>query len=62
MRYTLAGASIQFDMLFQNPYKFTSDYILFMVYAYKNELIKNEYENARKQFSPKDNPVLELHL
>ena len=43
-------ASMQFDLLSKHPYKYTSDEILFQVYSDKNDLIKNEYKNARQQF------------
>ena len=40
-------ADIQFELLVKNPYKFTSDDVLFQVYADKNDLINSEYEAAR---------------
>ncbi|ABG58992.1 DUF6157 family protein [Cytophaga hutchinsonii] len=43
----------QFEMLSKNPYKYTSDDVLFQVYADKNDLIKSEYEAARKAFFSK---------
>ena len=46
-------ANIQFDLVSQNPYKFTSDDVLFQVYADKNDLINSEYEAARIQFFSK---------
>lgn len=33
-------ASMQFDMLYKKPYKYTSDDVLFQVYADRNDLIK----------------------
>lgn len=49
-------ANIQFDLVSQNPYKFTSDDVLFQVYADKNDLINSEYEAARIQFFSKGQP------
>lgn len=46
-------ANIQFDILSNNPYKFSSDDILFQVYAERNGLTKNELEKAREQFFSK---------
>jgi hypothetical protein len=41
-------ANIQFDLISKNPYKFTSDDVLFMVFASKMDLIADEYADARK--------------
>lgn len=46
-------ANIQFDILSNNPYKFSSDDVLFQVYAERNGLTKNELEKAREQFFSK---------
>lgn len=49
-------ANIQFDMLSKNPYKYTSDEILFEVYAQRSELTKSEYKEAQEQFFSKGQP------
>ena len=49
-------ANIQFDLLVKNPYMFTSDDILFQVYAKRNDLIISEYKEARQQFFTKGHP------
>lgn len=49
-------ANFQYEMLSKNPYKFTSDDILFQVFAEKNDLAKGEYESAREQFFSKGQP------
>lgn len=49
-------ASMQFDLIIKNPYKFTSDDVFFQVYADRNDLIKSEYEQARQQFFSKGQP------
>ena len=46
-------ANIQFEMLRKNPYKYTSDDVLFQVFAEKNDLTKSEYKKAREQFFSK---------
>lgn len=49
-------ANIQFEILSKHPYKFTSDDVLFQVYADRNDLTKSEYKNAREQFFSKGQP------
>lgn len=49
-------AEMQYEMIAKNPYKYTSDDILFQVFADRNELTKSEYEQARKQFFSKGQP------
>ena len=49
-------ANIQFEMLNKNPYKFTSDDVLFQVYAERNDLSESELEEARKMFFSKGQP------
>ncbi len=49
-------AEMQFELLVKNPYKFTSDDILFKVFADRNDLTKAEYKDARQQFFSKGQP------
>jgi Family of unknown function (DUF6157) len=49
-------ANIQFDVLSENPYKYTSDDVLFHCYATKNNLDKIEFEQARVQLFSKGQP------
>jgi Family of unknown function (DUF6157) len=49
-------ASIQYDLVSQNPYKFTSDDVLFQVFAERNNLAQSEYKEAREQFFLKGQP------
>jgi Family of unknown function (DUF6157) len=51
-------ANLQFDLLHKNPYKYTSDDILFQVYAERNSLTKTELPKAREQFFSKGQPCL----
>lgn len=46
-------ASLQFELLKQHPYEFTSDDVLFQVYALRNELTEAEYKDARAHFFSK---------
>jgi Family of unknown function (DUF6157) len=49
-------ANLQFDLIKQNPYKFTSDDVFFRVYAERNDLTESEYEAAREKFYSKGQP------
>jgi hypothetical protein len=51
-------ASILFEMISQNPYQYSSDDVLFQVFADKNDLTKSEYEDARKKFFSKGQACL----
>lgn len=46
-------ANIQFEMVSENPYKYTSDDVLFYCYATKNEIPKSELKEARELFFSK---------
>jgi hypothetical protein len=46
-------AEMQYELIIKNPYKFTSDDILFQVYAERNDLTETEYEEGREQFFSK---------
>jgi hypothetical protein len=46
-------ANIQFDLVSKNPYEFTSDDVLFHVYAQRKDLTEGELEEARRQFFSK---------
>ncbi|MCD6062102.1 MAG: hypothetical protein K0R82_13 [Flavipsychrobacter sp.] len=49
-------ANRQFDMVYDNPYKYTSDDVLFQVYAERNDIKKSELDEARKAFFSKGQP------
>lgn len=49
-------AQIQYELLSGNPYKYSSDDILFQVYADRNNIPDNEYPQAREQFFSKGQP------
>jgi hypothetical protein len=46
-------AEMQFEILQSNPYKFTSDDVLFKVFADRKDLIESEYPLAREAFFSK---------
>lgn len=51
-------AEMQYEMMAPNPYKFTSDEILFQVFAMRNDLTEKEYNQARQDFFSKGQPCL----
>jgi len=51
-------AEIQYHLISDNPYKFTSDDVLFQVFADKNDLTNAEQNQAREQFFSKGQPCL----
>ncbi|MEO6001181.1 MAG: DUF6157 family protein [Chitinophagaceae bacterium] len=53
---TKTAANIQFEMVSKNPYKYTSDDILFQVHVVKNDLTKGEYREEREKFFSKGQP------
>jgi len=50
---TLTLASIQYEMVVENPYQFTSDDVMFECYAQKNDITENERAEGRKDFFSK---------
>jgi hypothetical protein len=52
------AATIQFELIKKNPYKYTSDDVIFQVFAEKNDLSKSEYKQARENFYSKGQPCL----
>jgi hypothetical protein len=51
-------ASMQFDLVYEHPYEYTSDDVIFRVYAERNDIPKSEWEEAREQFFSKGQPCL----
>lgn len=51
-------ANIEFEMISKNPYKYSSDDVLFQVFADKNDLTKPDYKKAREQFFSKGQACL----
>lgn len=51
-------ANSQFDLIANNPYKYTSDDVLFQVFAERNKINRHEQPAAREQFFSKGQPCL----
>jgi len=51
-------ANLQFEMLIDHPYKYTSDDVIFQVYAQKNEIKKSDQKEAREVFFSKGQPCM----
>ncbi|RYD57667.1 MAG: hypothetical protein EOP56_07785 [Sphingobacteriales bacterium] len=51
-------ANLQFDRLIKHPYQYTSDDIVFHVFAEKNSIPKAEQKGARVAFFSKGQPCL----
>lgn len=51
-------AELQFQMLHQHPYEYTSDDLLFQVFADRNDLTEEEYAEARTKFFSKGQACL----
>jgi hypothetical protein len=49
-------ALLQFEMLYENPYKYTSDEVLFSVFALKKEFDKNELAEQKAHYFSKGQP------
>lgn len=49
-------AMIQYELVSKSPYKYTSDEVLFKVYAERNDLSKREFKEAREKFFSKGQP------
>lgn len=49
-------ANLQFELVYENPYKFTSDDVLFQVYALRNQVSPTEMKEARAEFFSKGQP------
>ena len=53
---TQTVAELQYELIANNPYRYTSDDVLFQVYAIKNNLDQEDYEEARTKFFSKGQP------
>lgn len=49
-------ASLEYEILIKEPYKYTSDEILFHMFAVKHNLPKEELENEKQKFFSKGQP------
>ncbi|MGC3947297.1 MAG: DUF6157 family protein [Chryseolinea sp.] len=46
-------ANMQFDMIYDHPYQYTSDEVIFTTHAVRNEIPRVEWQEARQQFFSK---------
>lgn len=51
-------AEMQYELIVKNPYKYTSDDILFKVFADRNDLTITEYKQAREELFSKGQACL----
>ncbi|WJS96990.1 DUF6157 family protein [Flavobacterium johnsoniae] len=51
-------AEMQYELIAKNPYKYSSDDILFLVFAVRNDLAESEYKKAKEQFFSKGQACL----
>ncbi len=49
-------ANHQYDMLIDHPYKYTSDDVMFRVYAERKDIPEDDYEQARTEFFSRGQP------
>ncbi len=49
-------ANLQFDMLYEHPYRYTSDEVLFGVYAQRKGFTPNEMDEERERYFSKGQP------
>ena len=49
-------ATLQFELLTKNPYKFTSDDLFFNVFAIRQDLTESELKDEREKFFSKGQP------
>jgi hypothetical protein len=50
---TKTVAELQLEMILKHPYKYTSDDVLFQVFAQRNEVAKSDYKKERENFFSK---------
>lgn len=51
-------AEMQYDLIANHPYRYTSDDVLFLVYAERNDVMESEHDQARAQFFSKGQACL----
>ena len=49
-------AEMQYELIVENPYKYTSDDVLFQIYADRHDLTQATYKQAREHFFSKGQP------
>lgn len=51
-------ANLQFEILRDHPYEFTSDELIFQIFATRNEISMSEFESAKNDFFSKGQACL----
>jgi Family of unknown function (DUF6157) len=51
-------AQLQFEMIANNPYRYTSDEVIFAIFAERNGIAVDEYAARRAEFFSKGQPCL----
>jgi hypothetical protein len=51
-------ANLHFDLLYDHPYEYTSDDVIFGAYAIKNGIRQADMKNAREEFFSKGQPCM----
>jgi hypothetical protein len=54
-----SAANHQFELLYENPYQYTSDDVFFQVYAIRKELLPTDLETERANFFSKGQPYFQ---
>jgi Family of unknown function (DUF6157) len=49
-------ANMQYELISQNPYKYTSDEVTFQIYAERNDVMESEFEERKAAFFSKGQP------
>lgn len=49
-------ATMQYELLINSPYKYTSDDVFFYIYAKRNDIAEEDYPMAREEFYSKGQP------
>ena len=55
---TQTAANLQFDMIYDSPYKYTSDDVIFSVYAHKNKVSSSDKKAEWEKFFSKGQPCM----
>lgn len=51
-------ANLQYEMLSENPYQYSSDEVIFTIYAIRKDITESEMEVEREKFFSKGQPCL----
>lgn len=51
-------AQLQYELVAKHPYKYTSDDVIFLVHAQRNDLTRAEHKAARELFFSKGQPCM----